>query len=75
MAVDTQKRNRRQNAWQKENADRINFVMPKGYKKAINEAAAICGISASEFIRNAIIKQLADYGVEIPLQSQEEMVD
>ena len=58
MAVDTIKRNRRQNAWQKENADRINFVMPKGYKQMINDAAQEMGMSASEFIREAIREKL-----------------
>lgn len=63
--IDTQKRNTRQNAWQKENADRINFVMPKGYKAVINETAKRMGISASEFIRGAITDRLQQNGVDV----------
>lgn len=63
--VDTQKRNTRQNAWQKENVDRINFVMPKGYKAVINETAKRMDITASEFIRGAINDRLQQNGVDI----------
>lgn len=80
MAVDIQKRNQRQNAWQKQNTDRINFVMPKGYKKAISDAADICGITSSEFIRRAIVSSLREYNVEVdrqdvtPLNAHTDMV-
>ena len=58
MAVDTQKRNKRQYAWQKENTDRINFVMPKGMKQQIQDAAEKNGMTSSEFIRDAIVEKL-----------------
>ncbi len=58
MAVDTEKRNKRQYEWQKENTDRINFTMPKGTKDQIKEAAEKLGIKPSEFIRQAISEKL-----------------
>lgn len=60
--VDTIKRNKRQNIWQKENADRINFIMPKGMKEQIKNAADACGLSSSEYIREAIIDKLRKDG-------------
>ena len=45
--------------------DRINFVMPKGYKEMIKTAAAAEKISASEFIRRAIEKELNCCGFDI----------
>ena len=59
MAVDIEKRNKRQNQWIKENADRINFVMPKGTKEKIQQAAAAAGLSAAEWIREAITEKLS----------------
>ena len=38
--------------------DRINFVMPKGRKSEIQEAAKAEGISASEWINKAICEKL-----------------
>lgn len=58
--VDTEKRNKRQNDWIKENTDRINFTMPKGTKDRIQAAADQEGIKASQFIRNAIEKALQE---------------
>jgi predicted DNA-binding protein len=58
MAVDTAKRNKRQDEWKKANKDRINFVMPKGTKERIQEGAQVLGISSSEFIRQAIEEKL-----------------
>ncbi len=58
MAVDTEKRNKRQYEWQKENTDRINFTMPKGTKDQIKEASEKLGIKPSEFIRQAINEKL-----------------
>lgn len=68
MAVDTQKRNRRQNAWQKENTDRINFIMPKGYKKAIATAADALGISSAEFIRMSILDKLKEHNIPVDVE-------
>lgn len=58
MAVNIEKRNQRQNAWQKENKDRINFLMEKGTKDRIKAAADQAGIKPSEFIREAIEEKL-----------------
>ena len=58
MAVDIEKRNTRQNAWQKENKERINFLMDKGTKERIKAAADQAGQSPSEFIREAIKEKL-----------------
>jgi uncharacterized protein (DUF1778 family) len=64
MSVNIEKRNIRQNAWQKENKDRINFLMDKGTKDRINLAAEKEGIKASEFIRRAIEDRLYKFGIE-----------
>lgn len=73
MPVNIEKRNIRQNAWQKENKDRINFLMDKGTKDRINLAAEKEGIKASEFIRRAIEERLYKFGIEkeIVIKDQE----
>ena len=58
MAVDIKARNERQNKWQKENTDRINFTMPKGRKEEIKKCAERAGISASEWINQAICEKM-----------------
>jgi len=58
MPVDTEKRNKRQYAWQKKNTDRINFTMPKGTKDQIKEAASKLGLKPAELIRLAISEKL-----------------
>lgn len=60
MSVNIEKRNSRQNAWQKENKDRINFLMEKGTKDRIKAAADKAGISSSELIREAITEKLEE---------------
>lgn len=60
--IDTQKRNNRQYKWQKENKERVNFLMEKGTKARIEAASEAKGIKPSEFIRNAIEKSLKDAG-------------
>lgn len=62
MAVDVRKRNDRQNRWIKENADRINFMMPKGTKERIKDAAEMVGLSMSEWINRAIEEKLQQIG-------------
>lgn len=52
------KRNIRQYNWQKENTDRINFTMPKGTKEEIKAYARSKGISASEWINEAIREKM-----------------
>lgn len=56
--VDVKKRNSRQYHWQKENTDRLNFVMPKGMKDKIKEAAESLEISSAEFVRQAIQEKM-----------------
>lgn len=58
MAVNIQKRNKRQYEWQKENTDRINFTMPKGMKEQIIKAAEKAGQKPAELIRDAITEKL-----------------
>jgi hypothetical protein len=64
MAEDIQKRNTRQNAWQKDNKDRINFLMDKGTKDRIKLGADKLGQTSSEFIREAIEEKLFKLGIE-----------
>lgn len=54
MAVDKEKRNARQNQWIRDNAERLTFIMPKGTKEKIQQAAYKNKISASEYVRQAI---------------------
>lgn len=54
MAEDIEKRNKRQNQWIKDNADRINFMMPKGTKERLQTAAYKHKTSVSDYIRQAI---------------------
>jgi len=58
MAEDIIKRNKRQNAWIKNNADRINFMMPKGTKERLQTAAYKRKTSVSDYIRQAIAAAL-----------------
>ena len=71
MAENIQKRNTRQNAWQKENKDRINFLMDKGTKDRITLAAEKEGINSSEFIRRAIEERLYKFGFEKKLSIED----
>ena len=52
-------RNKRHYQWMKEHCDRISFVMPVGTKDRIKEAAGKLGITASEFVRQAIEEKLS----------------
>lgn len=51
------------NEYIKKNKDRINFVMEKGTRDRIGAAAQLQGISAAEFLRRAIEKELKNSGV------------
>lgn len=55
--MDKEKRNARQKRYQ-DTKDRINFVMDKGTKDKINQAATAEGISAAEWLRRAIDEKL-----------------
>lgn len=59
MPEDTKRRNARQQAWQKEHRDRINFLMPKGRKAEIQAAALRCNMGVSEWLNEAIAEKIA----------------
>ena len=69
--MDKEKRNARQKRYQ-ETKDRINFVMDKGTKDKINQAALAEGISAAEWLRRAIDEKL--YG-KVPELEHEPFID
>ena len=52
------KLNDRLYSWQKENTDRIIFTMPKGKKGEIKAIASSKGMSASEWINEAIQEKI-----------------
>ena len=58
MAVDTKKRNTRQQNWVNENRERINLLFDKGTKDRLTQAAAASGVSISEYVRNAVNSKL-----------------
>lgn len=62
--MDKEKRNARQKRYQ-DTKDRINFVMDKGTKDKINQAAAAEGISAAEWLRRAIDEKLYSKAPEL----------
>lgn len=62
MPENTKKRNARQYAWQKETYDRKAYLLFKGQGDAVDQAAKTAGVSASEWIREAIREKLADGG-------------
>ena len=59
--MDKEKRNARQARYM-ENKERISFVLDKGTKARINSAAAALGVSAGEYIRQAIEEKLTGNG-------------
>lgn len=61
MAVDIQKRNKRQNEWQKANGERLNIVFEKGTKARIEEVCSFTGQSVSAFVREAVEKRLKEF--------------
>lgn len=62
MAVDIEKRNKRQYQWQKENTERMNLLFNKGTKERITSACASTGTSVSEFVRDAVESSLKEKG-------------
>ncbi|MBR4794266.1 MAG: hypothetical protein IKV25_01250 [Clostridia bacterium] len=60
MAVDTKKRNSRQQNWVNENKERINLLFEKGTKERLTQAAAASGVSLSEYVRSAINSKLKE---------------
>ncbi len=51
------------NQWQAENKERINLVVPKGYKEKVRTAADRAGMSLNGYIKAAIDRQM-EQGVE-----------
>lgn len=47
------------NKWQQENKERINLVIPKGYKEIVKQAAADAGESVNGYIKAAIDQRMA----------------
>lgn len=62
MAIDTKKRNTRQQAWINENKERINLLFEKGTKERLKEAAAAANVTISEYVRQAIEEKLEKQG-------------
>lgn len=58
MATDKEKQYRRQNNYIKHNYDRLNVNLDKGMKAQIIQAAAVLGVSAAEFVRQAIQNEI-----------------
>ena len=59
--IDTEKRNKRQYAWQTDNRERINVLFDKGTKDRITMACSSTGQKVSEFIREAVEEKLYKY--------------
>lgn len=60
MAVDTKKRNIRQQNWINENKERLNLLFDKGTKERLTKAAAASNVSLSEYVRNAVNTKLLE---------------
>ena len=54
------------NAYIRDKKDRLNFLLPKGSKEIIREAADRAGVSASEYVRSAIGEKLGRDGFSMP---------
>ena len=63
MAVDIEKRNKRQYAWAVENKERLNVMLEKGTSGRI-DSVLTAGETRSSFIREAIEKELYSRGSE-----------
>lgn len=58
MAEDTKKRNARQRQWQLENMERHQYLLQKGTKEKIVQAANKAGLSYSQWVQRAIENQI-----------------
>lgn len=58
MAMDIEKRNKRQYQWIVENKERISMLFPKGTKGKLETVSKKLGISKSEFVRQAIQEKI-----------------
>ena len=63
MAVDIEKRNKRQYEWAKDNKERLNVMLDKGTSGRI-DSVLMAGETRSSFIREAIEKELYNRGSE-----------
>ncbi len=61
-----QERNARQYAWQKDNYERVNFLLPKGSKEVIQALADAEGVKISTFLRQAIRAEVERRGAQLP---------
>lgn len=59
MATDKEKQYKRQNAFIAEKYDRINVNLQKGTKAQIIQASGVLGVSAAEFVRQAIQNEIS----------------
>lgn len=59
MATDKEKQYKRQNAFIAEKYDRINVNLKKGMKAQIIQASGVLGVSAAEFVRQAIQNEIS----------------
>lgn len=63
MAVDIEKRNKRQYTWAVKNKERLNVMLEKGTSGRI-DSVLTAGETRSSFIREAIEKELYSRGAE-----------
>lgn len=49
-----------------QNYDRVNFMVPKGGRDILKEAASLRGMSANAYINAAVGKLLAEDGFTLP---------
>ena len=59
MAGDTSYKNK----WQAENRERINMVVPKGYKELVKNASDAVGESVNGYIKKAIDERMKRDGL------------
>ena len=58
----TESQNKATQKYVKTHYDRLEVRMPKGSKKRVQEAAAACGLSVNEFMRQAISEKIERAG-------------
>ena len=72
MAVNTTKRNARQQKWRDENMERHTYFMQIGMKDKVVQAATKAGISYSQYVQRAINNQLIADGFEPLIKTEAE---
>ena len=58
MAEDTVKRNKRQTEWKKASKDRVELLLPKGYKDRLKHEAEKQDKSITELVKGLIDREL-----------------